>query len=512
MRNALEFCRVATGNVAVMFALSAPVLVMTIGIAIDFSRASQIRSELNFIADHSALNALTPSVQQQYGGHPTDVEFQTAALAFFNSEVSRVGLDTQISGLIPSAVVTHASGSLSTSITINWSANLNTLFGGLPAIGPLMALAGTATADNKVAPNVDLYLLLDNSPSMALPSTMAGITALERLTGPQEPDGSGCAFACHEGSTQYWLPPTNVAGDGLGNLCLDGSTPTIPFVAIPPYDAWVHSTTSGYCAPSTGGQMDNYALAKKNGISLRIDDVRNAVGVMFTAADNAAAGNSPRPIYTGTVYSMDGRFTTGLTLQMATTTNFVSGWAAAGPNFDLMEMYAHGQLCVSDAGGACSSGSGSGYADGQTDFNGTLVALNSKIATPGTGAPGDNPQAVLFWITDGVEDWATGPAIRYESDLNNSSNIATGRPPAADVCAAIKNRGIKLAIVYTEYLPVINDAHYNAIEAPFQTLIAASLKNCASPGLFVNAAIGADLGAALKSLFDASVITPHLTK
>ena len=48
--------------------------------------------------------------------------------------------------------------------------------------------------------------------------------------------------------------------------------------------------------------------------------------------------------------------------------------------------------------------------------------------------------------------------------------------------------------------------------APFQPTISTQLQTCASTGLFYQAAIGEDLGAALSNLFEAVTQTAHLTQ
>ena len=102
-------------------------------------------------------------------------------------------------------------------------------------------------------PNIDFYVLLDNSPSMALPATTAGITQMENLT-PKQATG-GCAFACHQASTNN--------GDTAGNPCTDGTAPT--------------QSGGLYCAASHGAQIDNYKLARNNSITLRLDELNSAV-------------------------------------------------------------------------------------------------------------------------------------------------------------------------------------------------------------------------------------------
>ena len=70
-----------------------------------------------------------------------------------------------------------------------------------------MGLSNCATAQAQVPPNIDFCLLLDNSPSMALPATQSGLSLMQSLT--QKEATGGCAFACHQMSTNN--------GDTAGN-------------------------------------------------------------------------------------------------------------------------------------------------------------------------------------------------------------------------------------------------------------------------------------------------------
>jgi len=58
------------GNVAMMYALVAPILVFGGGAAIDYGRAAQIHTKLNAAADAAALAALTPAMLQQARASP----------------------------------------------------------------------------------------------------------------------------------------------------------------------------------------------------------------------------------------------------------------------------------------------------------------------------------------------------------------------------------------------------------------------------------------------------------
>jgi Flp pilus assembly protein TadG len=93
--------RSRNGNVSMMYALVAPVLVFGGGAAVDYGRAAQIHTKLNAAADAAALAALTPAMLQQ-----SATVAQAAAVSMFD------GLTNGISGLTAGAtqVTVHRHG------------------------------------------------------------------------------------------------------------------------------------------------------------------------------------------------------------------------------------------------------------------------------------------------------------------------------------------------------------------------------------------------------------------
>ena len=139
-----------------------------------------------------------------------------------------------------------------------------------------MSVSSSASA--QIPPNLDFYVLLDNSPSMALPATTAGITQLEGLTTMQseiQGEGSGgCAFACHQASTNN--------SDTAGNPCANGTRLTTPTQSSGGY-------SNVYCNVSNqGAQIDNYQLARNNNITLRLDELKSGVSTLLQTASSTA--------------------------------------------------------------------------------------------------------------------------------------------------------------------------------------------------------------------------------
>jgi hypothetical protein len=79
-------------------------------------------------------------------------------------------------------------------------------------------------------------------------------------------------------------------------------------------------------------------------------------------------------------------------------------------------------------------------------------------------------------------------------------------------CTTIKNRGIRIAVLYTTYLPLPTNSWYNSYIAPFQPQIGSTLQSCASPGLYFQVSTDQDISSAMVALFDQAVKTAYLAK
>ena len=219
------------GNVAITFGLSLLPAMFLIGMGLDFSSAIQKRSTLNAAADAAALAAVTPAMLTQ-----TPAAAQTAATNIFKAQASLVsGLnytDPQVT-VVQTATTRTATvcygGTCSTASSINNFANF---------LGQAnWNISGSSTATAKAAPNIDFYLLLDNSPSMDLAATSAGITAMINAT-KNAPTSGGNYGVGYSGALSPVMNPTQSA-DNLGNP----------------------------------GGIDNYQLAKNLGVVTRMENM-----------------------------------------------------------------------------------------------------------------------------------------------------------------------------------------------------------------------------------------------
>jgi Flp pilus assembly protein TadG len=301
-------------------------------------------------------------------------------------------------------------------------------------------LKNSSTASSGLPTYIDFYLLLDNTPSMGVGATPNDVATMVANT----PDK--CAFACHDLSAK-------------GN--------------------------------------DYYALAKKLGVTTRIDVVRSATQqLMDTAAQTASVGGQFRmAIYT---------------------------FGAAATNLGLTKI----QPLTSDLPGAKSSASSIDLMtipyqnydnDQQTDFDGTVTTVNKEIPNPGDGTTANKPQKILFLVSDGVAD-------AYYPSTCSQPTTGSGRcqePIKVSNCKILKDRGVKIAVLYTTYLALPTNGWYMSWIDPFNpgpfgpsvnSKIAKNMEACASPGFYFEVSPTDGISQAMTALFKKVVQTARLTK
>jgi Flp pilus assembly protein TadG len=146
-----SFQKCRSGNVAMMFAAAIFPVVGTIGLAVDFSRAAEVKAQLTAAVDSTALSLAHASVNL------TDAELQTKALALFNGNF-KPGTKTDSRAV-------HASRATA-ALTVEGSAAFQTRF---------MRVLNVKTLDVKAKSKVvwgskqkiEVVMALDNTGSMS---------------------------------------------------------------------------------------------------------------------------------------------------------------------------------------------------------------------------------------------------------------------------------------------------------------------------------------------------------
>src|SRR3546814_9841530 len=108
-----------------------------------------------------------------------------------------------------------------------------------------------------------------------------------------------------------------------------------------------------------------------------------------------------------------------------------------------------------------------------TDFRTAFDKRDDEIPDPGDGNDENHPQKVLFIITDGVSDENLPGMGRTHRELQQAH---------LNQCKTIKDRGIRIAILYTEYLPesLTGDSWSQSNVAPHLSKVEPALKTCAT--------------------------------
>lgn len=178
-----SFGRDRRANIAVLFALALLPILGFVGAAIDYTIANKQRTKLQEALDLALLAGSAAGKQALDSGASTSTAIsaaQTAATQVFvgnsSSIVSQLDATFAMSGLKLVGSGT-ATASMPTTFT--------------KVIGyPLLNLRVTSNSSSSSTPYLNVYLLIDISASMLLPSTQAGITKMI--------NGTGCALACHD--------------------------------------------------------------------------------------------------------------------------------------------------------------------------------------------------------------------------------------------------------------------------------------------------------------------------
>ena len=414
-------------NIAVIFALTLVPIVFLVGMGIDYTNAADRQVQLNAAADAAALAGVTPAMMAL----PASAAV-TAATNTFTAQANRVtGASYSPTGVTVTVSIVNSKRQ----VLLTYAASSQNAFPNI--LGQqTIAINGSSQATAGFAPNINFYLLLDSSPSMAIAANQADINKMVANTGSQ----GGCAFGCHQ---------TNAAVDNLGNP----------------------------------GGVDNYQLARNLGVTLRIDLVRQAAIDLMASATSAMTVNGA--VYQMATYTFDVNLNT-----IGTLTSNLSFASTQAGTVTSLQVYSNNFLT-----------SGNNNNDEDTNYDSAMTGANAVMPQPGLGtkAANDTPQEVLFFVTDGVEDEKVG-GNRQQSIMD----------PAQ--CTTIKNRGIRIAVLYTTYLPLPTNAWYNSYIKPIQNNIAPALQTCASPGLFYQVQTGGDISAALIGLFQLVVQTAYLSK
>ncbi len=314
-------------------------------------------------------------------------------------------------------------------LNATYTATVRTTLGNLMKV-PTMGISGQSGSLRNVAQYIDFYLLLDNSPSMGLAATAADISNMKRVAG-------GCAFACH-------LLNSN----------------------------------------GTENTNDNYNIAKRNNVKLRIQVLRDAVANLVDSAKSSMSLTQQ--------FRMEMWTFSDIQTRLIQLTNNLDQVKTASGQIDLAYSYQDQR-------------------DNQTAFERAIAKMTATIPASGTGVTPLDPIRFLFFVTDGVQDTPIDGKMSNQSagfKINGNRFISAINP---ETCQAMKNKNIKIGVIYTQYLPLYDNDFYNAYVKPFENKIGPLLSDCATDGLYFSVTTNGDINQAMQQLFTAALSSVRLT-
>jgi len=276
----------------------------------------------------------------------------------------------------------------------------------------------------------------------------------------------------------FYLLLDNSPSMGLGATTADINK----LVAATPTSKYGSDGNCAFACHLSGSTTDFYSLAKSIGVTMRIDVVREATqNLMTTAANTETLSNQYRmAIYDfGAAADQINQTAPGAYQVSALTSNLTQSATNAG-TIDLMTVPAQNY-----------------NSDRQSNFTSVLANMNTLIATPGNGMSSASPQKVLFMVSDGLNDG-------YDCTYSSCRRIT---PLDTAQCTAIKNRGIRIAVLYTTYLLLDKgqnsffDSNVRKYVTPTDQ-IATNMQTCASPGLYFAVAPDEGISDAMTALFN----------
>ena len=418
-----------------------------------YSRAVALRERFNQAADAAALSGVIERMKNSNLPISDD-----QIKAYFNGALERDGLT-----ITPAVTVRNSLDHGTAKVTVSYTANIPMAFTPLLGVSSV-TVGGSATSAMSVPKYAVFNFLLDNSPSMGIGASSGDIALLQSLT----PDR--CAFACHQHTF-----------DNQGRITGNATN-------------------------------DYYTIAKNNGVQTRIDVLRSSVQ---SIAQQASVMPQLPNQFKMAIYSFSDTFQTitGPITNLATGPASVS--ALAG-NIDLAFAYKDQR-------------------DTQTSFDTALTRANQAISTGGDGLTANAPLQYLLLVTDGMQDEPTRTAsgtgdpadpiapgssyvppnvVTAGNVANNSNGNATPTRLISTIdptfCTTLKNRNIQIAVLYTPYLPIPNNAYYNTWAAPVVPNVPVKLQACATTGLYFEVSPGQSIGDAMTKMFTSTLSQARL--
>lgn len=147
--------------------------------------------------------------------------------------------------------------------------------------------------------------------------------------------------------------------------------------------------------------------------------------------------------------------------------------------------------------------------DQQTDFDRAFKNIAEKMGVAGTGHSNGDREKVLFFVSDGLGN-SYKPKECTKRIMTGKTYGRCQEPIDTRLCKPLKDKGYKIAVLYTTYLPLPGNSFYEAWIQPFQSEISTRMKECATEGYYFEVNPSEGIAEAMNTLFLKIASAPRL--
>jgi Flp pilus assembly protein TadG len=521
--------------VAVLFATMIIPIIGLVGLAIDYGIWNESNASLSLAASSAALNAAKTAASALSLADANYVsEGVTSGQQWFLAELGQGSRQVESGTALPTVKITTSANMVTA--TVSYTSTVTSVFGRLFTVARYPITVTTA-ATMSAGSYLEVILMLDNSSSMGIGATTADMTTMMQnspcdLSNENYRTSSSSTYTqatwepyslyqySYQGSTYDGAMATPVVSGSLtfkpttgttvvnycsaaGGSCVQAEQcPTAvnsyPAYAGPPCAFACHSDGS----KAAGLGNDLWAMARRKGVTLRLDTVKSATNTVLTAMKNnnvSSLNNLSVGVYT---------FNTALNPIYPGTGCTPKAFGCEAGSIWTTAISAVG-LPPQTAGVYTDTGIQPPIAATSGDNDNTAVEeAMSNLATnyvtaAGNGATATTPRKVLMLITDGFEDDPIASA--------GINGLRQAMPASA--CTPFKNMGYTVYVIYTPYYPLMHTYYLQygmpIVEGSGASSIPYNLQACASNANdYIAASDTTDLSAALLAFLTDALNSP----
>lgn len=523
LKRPLRFWKNDRGNVLMIFAFALIPMLVSVGVAVDYSLAARSRSHIASAADAAALAGARAAQNylNSYGTSPTqwtqaiNIGKQTAQDVYAaNENLANDGLTVPTQP--PQITITAAPDGTALASVTGYGL-INTRFMSLAGISTVN-VAGAAQAQGAGISYYQIVFIVDVSNSMAIGGSQSIIQAMDK-----NPDFQNCSFACHDNystKTSYYCnnnsSDTNCAGYDQQSCTTKKGKTTCTTTHIP--------GNVSYCPKPTGTQSsdklqcvyysDKRLIAKYSTpqILLKIDYVQQAMQQFINQLSSFSSNQSQTGIYNQFQVSI---WTFGSATQQTFSGSNTATSAAQRDTYYSNVLNAANAIDLE----AATSGNNHGYTRTSDALN-TVYSNTVSAIKPGDGSTANSRKTYFILLSDGAEDipgsspWGRTVVDDYATKTTPTACDAMKVPT---ISGNEKSRPIvfSIAATYPDVQSTEGDyAQYQTLilNSGMKTKIKTAMTNCATPGYSYSADNGDQIVQAVNSAFASIMASLHLTQ